>query len=349
MGDGSGRLLAAAGAACALLLAAGEAGAAASKPQTRFIPANPGNYTARGGRTIDHIVIHTVEGSEAGCISWFQNPRSKVSAHYVVGHGGRITQMVADGDIAWHAGNWNMNTRAIGIENEGYAWRNTWTGAQYDALARLVAHLCDRYGIPVDRSHVIGHVEVPGATHTDPGPHFDWSRFMSDVRRVSGGGGGGGGSGQTGGGGGQTGGGSAPKPPPATAPVARGASVTASRLNVRTGPWGTILGSVAYGREFVLTGQTKGDWRQIFWGGRRAWVHGAYLRGAGGAAAEIAVDRLNVRTGPSTGYGRIGLVLGGQRYFHLGSGAGGSWRRIQLDDRAGWSYAPYTRSVNVGR
>ena len=29
--------------------------------------------------------------------------------------------MVAEQDIAWHAGNWDYNTRAIGIEHEGYA------------------------------------------------------------------------------------------------------------------------------------------------------------------------------------------------------------------------------------
>ena len=77
MGDTSGRLLVAAGTgALALLLVAADAVAAAPKPPARFIPANAGNYTTRGGRSIDHIVIHTVEGSEAGCISWFQNPRS---------------------------------------------------------------------------------------------------------------------------------------------------------------------------------------------------------------------------------------------------------------------------------
>src|SRR5205823_6606113 len=33
-------------------------------------------------------------------------------------------------------------------------------------------------GIAKDRQHIIGHVEVPGATHTDPGHFFNWPKFM---------------------------------------------------------------------------------------------------------------------------------------------------------------------------
>jgi uncharacterized protein YraI len=299
-------------------------------PAMRYIPANGGNYTARASRRIDRIVVHTVEGSEQGCISWFQNPASNVSAHFVVSHAGRVTRMLRDSDIGWHAGNWDYNTRSIGIENEGYAYRNTWTDAQIRVLAQLIAYLCETYGIPKDRNHIIGHKEVPGATHTDPGPHLDWNRLMDLVR----------------------GGAAAPapqNPPPAKAPPAsggRGAEVTASRLNVRNGPWGTILGSITTGKRFVLTGQASGEWRQIFWGGHRAWVHGSYIRGAGGAGSEVTVDTLNVRTGPSTGNARIGVTHQGQRYFH--HAWSGSWRRIQFDDRQGWSHGGYTRSVNVG-
>ncbi len=35
-----------------------------------------------------------------------------------------------------------------------------------------------REGVPLDREHVIGHNEVPGTTHTDPGPTWDWPHFM---------------------------------------------------------------------------------------------------------------------------------------------------------------------------
>ncbi|MCO5167404.1 MAG: N-acetylmuramoyl-L-alanine amidase [Planctomycetes bacterium] len=148
-------------------------------PPTRFIAAHSGNYTRRSGRTIRYIIIHTIEGSEAGCISWFQNPASRVSAHYVLSHAGRVTQMVRDEDRAWHAGNYNE--QSIGIENEGWAGRNNWTDTQYRVLAQLTRALCDRYGIPKTRAHILAHSEV--ASHkSDPGRFFDWDRFMTLVR-----------------------------------------------------------------------------------------------------------------------------------------------------------------------
>lgn len=151
-------------------------------PPVRSMPAYSGNYTRRSGRQIRYVVIHTIEGSEAGAISWFQNPSARVSAHYVVSHAGRVTRTVNDADRAWHAGNSTYNEQSIGIECEGHAGRNNWTDTQYRVLAQLTRALCDRYGIPTTRARIIAHSEVPGATHTDPGRFFDWSRFMGLVQ-----------------------------------------------------------------------------------------------------------------------------------------------------------------------
>ncbi len=154
---------------------------ATGMPPVRTIDAYSGNYTRRNGRQIRYIVLHTIEGSEAGAISWFQNPSSRVSAHYIVSHAGRVTRMVSDSDRAWHAGNSTYNEQSIGIENEGHAGRNSWTDTQYRVLAQLVSALCDRYAIPKTRARIVAHSEVPGATHTDPGRYFDWNRFMALV------------------------------------------------------------------------------------------------------------------------------------------------------------------------
>jgi hypothetical protein len=60
----------------------------------------------------------------------------------------------------------------------------------YRASAALTRDVCDRYGIPKDRSHVIAHAEVPGCSssggggagcHTDPGSGWDWNYYMSLV------------------------------------------------------------------------------------------------------------------------------------------------------------------------
>jgi peptidoglycan hydrolase-like protein with peptidoglycan-binding domain len=51
----------------------------------------------------------------------------------------------------------------------------------YRSSAALTAHLCDRYGIPKDRSHIIGHSEAPGNDHTDPGANWNWTYYMQLV------------------------------------------------------------------------------------------------------------------------------------------------------------------------
>ncbi len=152
----------------------------------QFVPADPSNYTddSRGAADIDYIIIHTAQGSYSGTISWFQNPSANVSAHYVVrSSDGEVTQMLLEEDIGWHAGNWDYNVRSVGIEHEGYVEEpELWyTDAMYKASADLVRDIATRNGIPMDRDHIIGHYEVPGATHTDPGNGWDWDYFMSLV------------------------------------------------------------------------------------------------------------------------------------------------------------------------
>ena len=120
-------LAAAALAAASLAPAARPARAAvAPAPPMRWVPAHSSNYSRRSARRPDLIVIHTIEGSEGGGISWFQNPAANVSAHYVVSRTGRVTRMVRDQDVAWHVVGYNE--RSIGIENEGYASRNRYDG-----------------------------------------------------------------------------------------------------------------------------------------------------------------------------------------------------------------------------
>lgn len=159
---------------------------------SQFVAASSANYTnsSRGAADIDMVVIHTVQGSYSGCISWFQNSSAAGSAHYVMrSSDGQITQMVDEEDTAWHAGDWSTNQRSVGIEHEGYVDApETWyTDAMYRSSAALVKDICIRNGFSCDRDHVIAHYEVPGcpneggggaSCHTDPGPGWDWDYFM---------------------------------------------------------------------------------------------------------------------------------------------------------------------------
>lgn len=151
--------------------------------RARFTPASASNYSSRAGGTssIDSVIIHTTEGSYAGTISWFRNPSSEVSAHYVVRKSdGEVTQMVHDDKKAWHA--WSYNSRSIGIEHEGHAANpGTWTDAMLESSARLSAWLSNTYNIPVNRSHFRGHSEIPSSYKSDPGVHFPWDRYLALV------------------------------------------------------------------------------------------------------------------------------------------------------------------------
>jgi N-acetylmuramoyl-L-alanine amidase/Bacterial Ig domain len=145
--------------------------------------------TNRTRRTIDAIVIHDTEGRFIGSVRALQNARRDASAHFVVSRRGQIVQLVPVTDVAWHSGNRRWNLHSIGIEHEGWADRpGSYTRAEYQASAKLVAYLAHRWGIPLDRRHIIGHAEVPdpfhrgrygGASHhTDPGPNWDWAYYM---------------------------------------------------------------------------------------------------------------------------------------------------------------------------
>ncbi|MFI9650715.1 N-acetylmuramoyl-L-alanine amidase [Streptomyces sp. NPDC052040] len=141
---------------------------------------------------IRYIVVHDTEGQWDGVINLVQDP-TYVSWNYTVrSTDGLIAQHVKAKDVAWHAGNWYVNAASIGIEHEGFlAAPDAWyTEAMYRASARLVRYLADRYGIPLDRQHILGHDNVPGPTaasvpgmHTDPGPYWDWRHYFELLGR----------------------------------------------------------------------------------------------------------------------------------------------------------------------
>jgi N-acetyl-anhydromuramyl-L-alanine amidase AmpD len=148
-------------------------------------PASSSTFTA-SPRTLPAklVVIHVEAGTETATINWFANPQAHVSAHYSVSQAGTIYQHVQEDHTAWHAGipapfKWNDNTKnkwpganpnsySIGIEHEGFDDGKPWPDTQVQASASLVADICKRHGIPMDRQHIVGHHEIY-AGHTCPG------------------------------------------------------------------------------------------------------------------------------------------------------------------------------------
>jgi N-acetyl-anhydromuramyl-L-alanine amidase AmpD len=154
-------------------------------PPIEYIPAARSNYDVGRTQAITMIVIHETDGTWLSAANWFQNKYSQVSAHYLVrAWDGGIMQFVAEADTAYHAR--AANPYSIGIEHE-YDPRHAipHTNAQYRSSALLVCAIAKRYGIPTDRKHIIGHNEVPGTDHSDPGPTWNWTYYMSLVNACS--------------------------------------------------------------------------------------------------------------------------------------------------------------------
>jgi len=188
-------ILAAAIAASSFLVPAAQAGAAAGPPVTWL--KGEGNFTKshRPVASIDTIVVHVTEGAFWGSVQWLKSPRAHASSHFVVSRRGKIVQLVHLSDVAWHAGNWSVNTQSVGIEHEGFTYGpGGFTNAQYHASARQAGWIARRSLMPIDRRHFIGHADVPApgggrggsSHHTDPGPHWKWDYYLRLVRRYAG-------------------------------------------------------------------------------------------------------------------------------------------------------------------
>ena len=69
---------------------------------------------------IEYIVVHDTEGAWDGVLNMVQDP-TYVSWHYTLrSTDGHIAQHVKAKDVAWHAGNWYVNAKSIGLEHEGF-------------------------------------------------------------------------------------------------------------------------------------------------------------------------------------------------------------------------------------
>lgn len=124
------------------------------KPTHEWLPSP--NLTPGGERPINAHVYHHTGGGLLASLSWLRNPASGVSTHYLVSKAGKIYQLVADVDIAWHAGYSRMpdgredvNRFSIGteIENAGDG-KDPYPQVQIDAVVALAKYLAAKYAIP---------------------------------------------------------------------------------------------------------------------------------------------------------------------------------------------------------
>lgn len=113
----------------------------------------------RRNNQIQKIIIHWVGvGDLESASNWFNREQADTSAHYGI-EDDKIYQWVREEDTAYHAGNFDVNLTSIGIEHSATPKRPA-SDATYRSSAELVATLCKKYSIPLDRTHILKHNQI---------------------------------------------------------------------------------------------------------------------------------------------------------------------------------------------
>ena len=105
-----------------------------------------------------------------------------VSAHCLIRRDGELIQFVPLDKRAWHAGTScycdqnNCNDFSIGIELEG-SDNQAFTEEQYQRLAELTKTIQQRYP-DITKNRIVGHSDIAPGRKTDPGPYFDWHKYL---------------------------------------------------------------------------------------------------------------------------------------------------------------------------
>jgi len=155
------------------------------------------------GANIDAVVIHAISLPPGyfetepisdlflGCLDADAHPyfkdiaTLKVSTHFLIDREGEIIQFVPVIQRAWHAGRSffrgrdRVNDFSVGIELVG-SDETRFTDRQYSTLTALTRALQFAWpAITADR--IVGHSEIAPGRKSDPGPHFDWTRYRESI------------------------------------------------------------------------------------------------------------------------------------------------------------------------
>ncbi len=165
-------------------------------PKARFIE-SPNQNVRPAGQAIELLVIHYIsvpanffsgdavqrlflnQITDTDPIGVRELASLRVSAHFFIRRGGQILQFVPTDRRAWHAGQSSFMERevcndfSIGIELEG-SGTSAFTPSQYARLATLVDWLKAKHPL----KFCAGHQDIAPLRKQDPGPLFDWVRFL---------------------------------------------------------------------------------------------------------------------------------------------------------------------------
>lgn len=158
------------------------------------------NHDERSGGNVSLLVVHNIslppeQFGGPGVQQLFTNTLDpdehpyyrtiaglQVSAHFFIRRDGQLIQFVSCAQRAWHAGVscWQgaekCNDYSIGVELEG-SDTVPFTDVQYQRLSELTRVLRAHFGT----LGIAGHSDIAPQRKTDPGPYFDWLRFLTSL------------------------------------------------------------------------------------------------------------------------------------------------------------------------
>jgi N-acetyl-anhydromuramyl-L-alanine amidase AmpD len=167
----------------------------------------PKSWTNANRTSVQLVVIHDTEGSEVASsaedgAAYDQRRDDGTSTHFFHDQNSTV-QCVRTEDQA-HAARAQGNRRGIqhelcGRASQGAAgWADPASEGTLRQAAKQVARDCKKWGIPARKltptqvaggvKGICGHADITKAfpqdngTHTDPGPTFPWTKFMSMVQ-----------------------------------------------------------------------------------------------------------------------------------------------------------------------
>lgn len=132
---------------------------------------------------ISALVLHCSAHDTKDMIAVLE--KEELSAHYVVGLNGDVTQLVPEEKRAWHAGisSWrefnNLNHNSVGIEISSMSMgQEPYSERQINSLIELCQGIIERHHIPAQ--NVVGHSDIAPTRKPDPGVAFPWQKLAEN-------------------------------------------------------------------------------------------------------------------------------------------------------------------------
>ena len=134
--------------------------------QNAYININPYSRPGIKRQATKKLVIHWVGNAGSSAMAnrnYFDSLKDKkiyASSQFIIGLNGEIIACMPEDEVAYHAGNYNMNLNSIGIENCHPDWGGKFNNQTYNSLIELLVYLCQKYNL--NQNDIIRHYDVTG-------------------------------------------------------------------------------------------------------------------------------------------------------------------------------------------